>query len=31
MHKNEQERLKNEVEILRNLDHPNILKVFEFY
>ena len=21
----------NEIEILRNLDHPNIMKIFEFY
>ncbi|KAL4455093.1 hypothetical protein ABPG74_006475 [Tetrahymena malaccensis] len=29
--KEEQIRLKNEVEILKSLDHPNIIKVFEFY
>jgi calcium-dependent protein kinase len=25
------EKLKQEVEILRKLDHPNIIKVYEFY
>ncbi|KAM3146719.1 Protein kinase domain containing protein [Paramecium bursaria] len=25
------QKLKEEVEILRNLDHPNIIKIFEFY
>lgn len=29
--KDEQERLKNEIEILKSLDHPNIIKVYEFY
>lgn len=29
--KQEQEKLQHEVEILKNLDHPNIIKVFEFY
>lgn len=27
----ERKRLFNEVEVLRKLDHPNILKVFEFF
>lgn len=27
----DQERLINEVEILRKLDHPNIIKIYEFY
>eukprot|EP01017_Pseudomicrothorax_dubius_P034140 TRINITY_DN4645_c0_g3_i2.p1 TRINITY_DN4645_c0_g3~~TRINITY_DN4645_c0_g3_i2.p1 ORF type:complete len:444 (-),score=68.62 TRINITY_DN4645_c0_g3_i2:420-1751(-) len=27
----ERERLTNEVDILRQLDHPNIIKIFEFY
>ncbi|CAD8100160.1 unnamed protein product [Paramecium primaurelia] len=29
--KEEQERLMNEVKMLQKLDHPNIIKVFEFY
>lgn len=29
--KEEQEKLINEVQILRTIDHPNIIKVFEFY
>lgn len=29
--KEEQERLMNEVAILQKLDHPNIIKIFEFY
>lgn len=29
--KEEQERLMNEVSILQRLDHPNIIKIFEFY
>jgi len=29
--KDEQEKIKNEVEILKNLDHTNILKIFDFY
>eukprot|EP01016_Furgasonia_blochmanni_P042442 TRINITY_DN563_c0_g2_i7.p1 TRINITY_DN563_c0_g2~~TRINITY_DN563_c0_g2_i7.p1 ORF type:complete len:335 (-),score=102.81 TRINITY_DN563_c0_g2_i7:569-1510(-) len=29
--KEEQERLQNEVQILKQLDHPNIIKVYEFY
>jgi len=27
----EQERLTNEVNILKSLDHPNIMKIYEFY
>eukprot|EP01017_Pseudomicrothorax_dubius_P003273 TRINITY_DN10426_c0_g1_i7.p1 TRINITY_DN10426_c0_g1~~TRINITY_DN10426_c0_g1_i7.p1 ORF type:complete len:428 (-),score=113.13 TRINITY_DN10426_c0_g1_i7:461-1744(-) len=27
----EQEKLINEVQILKSLDHPNIIKIFEFY
>lgn len=27
----QQEKLKREIEILKGLDHPNILKIFEFY
>jgi len=26
-----EEELKNEIEVLKNLDHPNIMKIFEFY
>jgi len=26
-----QKRFKNEIEILRNLDHPHIIKLFETY
>ncbi|CAD8079716.1 unnamed protein product [Paramecium primaurelia] len=29
--KEEQERLMNEVKMLQKLDHPNIIKIFEFY
>lgn len=29
--KEEQEKLANEVDILRGLDHPNIIKIYEFY
>ncbi len=29
--KEEEERLFSEVNILKNLDHPNILKVFELF
>ncbi|CAD8110074.1 unnamed protein product [Paramecium sonneborni] len=29
--KEEQERLMNEVQILQKLDHPNIIKIYEFY
>lgn len=29
--KEEQDRLINEVDILRGLDHPNIIRIFEFY
>ena len=26
-----EEELKNEIEVLKNLDHPNIMKIYEFY
>ena len=26
-----EEDLKNEIEVLKNLDHPNIMKIYEFY
>jgi len=29
--KEEKERLLGEISILRNLDHPNILKLYEFF
>ena len=29
--KENEEELKNEIEVLKNLDHPNIMKIFEFY
>jgi len=29
--KEEEEKILNEIQILKKLDHPNILKVFEFY
>ena len=29
--KNELDRITNEVTILQKLDHPNIIKIFEFY
>ena len=25
------QRIKNEIEILKKIDHPNILKMFEYY
>ena len=31
LNEEEKQKLRNEVNILRNLDHPNILKVYEFY
>ena len=33
MNKNEEseQELKNEIEILKNIDHPNIMKIYEFY
>jgi len=27
----EKEKLMNEIDILKQLDHPNILKLFEFF
>ena len=27
----ESEEIRNEIEVLRNLDHPNIMKIFEFF
>ena len=27
----EEDEIKNEINILRTMDHPNILKIFEFY
>ena len=27
----EEQKIKNEINILRTMDHPNILKIFEFY
>ena len=29
--KHEQDLITNEMEILKDIDHPNILKIFEFY
>ena len=29
--KNDDDEIKNEINILKTLDHPNILKIFEFY
>ena len=28
---NEEEDLRNEIEVLKSLDHPNIMKIFEFF
>ena len=30
-HMESEEELKNEIEVLKNLDHPNIMKIYEFY
>ena len=29
--KENEDELRNEIEVLKNLDHPNIVKIFEFY
>ena len=26
-----EEEIRNEIEILKNIDHPNIMKIFEFF
>jgi len=31
MNDEEQQTLYNEINVLRNLDHPNIVKIYEYY